>query len=65
MIHFVQDMDLNKQINQLEMAEKICLNIIHEGYDKVKDKVVVSDEILDRIYKSVKTLHYIRDLKRN
>lgn len=63
MYHFVSDMDLTKKEAQVEMAEKIALNIIHEAYDCSKDKVCVSNEHLDRVYKASKILVMLKDIK--
>ena len=63
MRHQVNDMKLEEKEAQLEMAEKIALNVIHEAYDYVMDKTIVPNEHLDRVYKATKILIMTKDIK--
>ena len=63
MQHLVKDMDLNLEKEQLEMAEQIAMNVIHETYDCVQCCPMVNNEHLDRVYKATKILMMIKSMK--
>lgn len=61
MYHRIKDMDLTKIPDNLEMAERIAINTIHEAYDSNDDECVVSSEVLERVYKAVKILYMVKE----
>lgn len=64
MRHQINDMDLMKLPETMEMAEKIAQNTIHNVYDEAKEEHCVTNEDLDRVYRATKILLMIKDYKK-